>query len=128
MTWAIRHQVLWPNEPFDYVKISTDEEGIHLGCFVDDELVAVISGFINHETKEAQFRKFATLPEEQGKGYGTLLLSHLIKEMTERGAKRIWCNARLNATSLYERHGMHKTDQYFEKGGFDYVVMEMVVD
>lgn len=126
-TWEIRHQVLWPDQPLDYVKIANDDEGLHFGCFVDGLLVSIISGFLNNETKDAQFRKFATLPEYQGKGYGSQLLSHLIDELTARGASRVWCNARVNATALYERFGMRKTDHTYTKLGFDYVVMEKVI-
>lgn len=126
-TWEIRHQVLWPDQPLDYVKIPNDVEGLHFGCFVNGKLVSIISSFLNEETKEAQFRKFATLHEYQGKGYGSQLLSHLMDELTSHGATRIWCNARVNATALYERFGMRKTDQTFIKLDFDYVVMEKVV-
>ncbi|MBO6660141.1 MULTISPECIES: GNAT family N-acetyltransferase [Roseivirga] len=126
-TYEIRHRVMWPDQPFDYVKIANDNEGLHFGYFVDGKLISVISGFFNEETKEAQFRKFATLQEFQSKGYGSQLLSHLIEEFTARGAIRIWCNARVIATALYERFGMHKTNQTFTKLGIDYVVMEKVI-
>jgi len=127
-TWEIRHQVLWPDQPLDYVKIPNDADGLHFGCFVDGKLVSIISGFIDPATKDAQFRKFATLHEYQGKGYGSQLLSHLITELTSHGATRIWCNARVNATALYERFGMYKTNQTYTKLGFDYVVMEKLID
>ncbi len=57
---------------------------------------------------------------------GSQLLNHVIKTSRELGAKRLWCNARLNATNLYERHGLKKTDQTFEKGGQLYVIMEIL--
>lgn len=126
-TWEIRHQVMWPDQPSDYVKIANDNEGLHFSYFMDGKLISVISGFFNEETKEAQFRKFATLQEFQGKGYGTQLLSHLIDEFTSLGATRIWCNARVNATALYERFGMHKTNQTLTKLGINYVVMEKLI-
>ena len=126
-TWEIRHKVLWPDQPFDYVKIPNDDEGLHFGCFVDGKLVSIISGFLNDETKDAQFRKFATLQEYQGKGFGNQLLSHLMGDFISRGATRIWCNARVNATALYERFGMHKTQNTYTKLGFDYVVMEKLI-
>lgn len=126
-TWEIRRKVLWPDQPMDYAKVANDEEGLHFGCFVDGKLVSVISGFFNEESKEAQFRKFATLHDYQGKGYGSQLLSHLMDQLTTLGATRIWCNARVNATALYERFGMHKTNQVFTKLGFDYVVMEKII-
>lgn len=123
-TWSIRHQVLWPNQPIEFVKIPNDDEGLHFGCFINDKLVSVISGFLIEADQEAQFRKFATLPDEQGKGYGSQLLSYLMNELETHAINRIWCNARVNATTLYERFGMRKTDQTFIKLGYEYVVME----
>jgi hypothetical protein len=53
-TWPIRHKVMWPDYPLDFVKIKNDEDGIHFGLWLDTELVSVISLFI--EGQEAQFR------------------------------------------------------------------------
>lgn len=57
--WALRHKVMWPDKPFDYIKLKEDESGIHYGLFIEEEMTSVISLFINND--EAQFRKFATL-------------------------------------------------------------------
>ena len=73
-TWPMRHKVMWPDQPLDYVILPQDEEGLHYGLFKEDKLISVISLFINQE--EAQFRKFATATEAQGKGYGSALLHH----------------------------------------------------
>lgn len=121
-TWKIRHQVMWPNKPIDYVKLPKDPEGFHLGLWVDGKIVSIVSSFVSNG--EAQFRKFATLDEEQGKGYGSKLLAYLMQELEAMAIKRIWCNARLDKTHFYERFGMSKTNQYFSKGGIDYVIME----
>ncbi|MEM9340464.1 MAG: GNAT family N-acetyltransferase [Bacteroidota bacterium] len=120
-TWEIRHEVLWPNQPIDHVKLSTDPDGWHFGLFVNDRLVAVVSAFVTD--KEAQFRKFATREAEQGKGYGTQLLDHLIEELRVGGVTNIWCNARLDKTYFYERFGLTRTTERFSKGGIDYVIM-----
>ena len=60
-TWAIRHSVMWPNKPLESVQLEADEFGAHYGLFVKDELVSIISLFIDDNNREAQFRKFATL-------------------------------------------------------------------
>lgn len=123
-TWPLRHKVMWPDKPIDYVKLPEDEQGLHFGLFVENQLVSVISLFITGT--EAQFRKFATDTAEQGKGYGTQLLAHLIKEAQMAGVKRLWCNARMDKVAYYERFGMQKTKQTFGKGGIDYVIMEQI--
>ncbi len=55
----IRHEVMWPDQPLDFVKLENDDTAIHLGLYVHNQLVSVISLFITDN--EAQFRKFATL-------------------------------------------------------------------
>lgn len=119
-TWELRRQVMWPDKPLDFVKLKEDEAGLHYGLFDGVMLCSVISVFVN--AGEAQFRKFATRESEQGKGHGTRLLGFVMKELeTEH---RIWCNARLDKASFYERFGLRVTNQFFEKEGISYVVME----
>lgn len=117
---------MWPDRTIDYVKIPDDKDGIHFGLFVSSKLISIISVFI--EEDQAQFRKFATVNEEQGKGYGTKLLSHLMNELEKHQLTKIWCNARKEKAFFYERFGMKKTDATFSKGGLDYVIMEKAID
>ncbi|MEH0156646.1 GNAT family N-acetyltransferase [Limibacter armeniacum] len=121
-TWQIRHQVMWPDKPIDYVKLDEDKKGMHFGLEVEGKLVSIVSLFV--ENGEAQFRKFATLEEEQGKGYGSKLLTHLMDAVAELGVTRVWCNARANKTTFYNRFGLKETRNQFSKGGLDYVIME----
>ena len=121
-TWPIRHKVMWPNESFEYIKLPTDESGFHFGLWVNEALVSVISLFIEKDI--GQFRKFATLVEAQGKGYGSQLLHHLMEMAKEKKVKRIWCNARVTKTAYYAKFGMEVTKKKFIKNGIEYVVME----
>ncbi|MFC0263778.1 GNAT family N-acetyltransferase [Fontibacter flavus] len=118
----IRHQVMWPDQPMDFVKIPEDKLGTHYGLFDQGRLTSVVSVFINGQ--EAQFRKFATLSEEQGKGYGNHLLRHLFSELANKDIDRVWCNARVEKSDFYKKFGMVSTGQTFCKSGMDYVIME----
>ena len=120
--WELRHKVMWPDKDLDYIKLEEDDLGIHFGLFKENILVSVISLFINNE--EGQFRKFATLQQEQGKGYGSKLLDNVIKEAKDRGVKRIWCNARENKVNFYKKFGLEESNYRFTKGGKSYVIME----
>jgi predicted GNAT family N-acyltransferase len=120
--WQLRHEVMWPERDLSYVQLSDDDEGIHYGLFADEALISVVSLFIHGE--EAQFRKFATKVSSQGKGYGSQLLRHMLREAMLLGVKRIYCNARSNKASFYEKFGLAVTDKQFTKGGKDYVIME----
>lgn len=120
--WPIRQQVMWPDREIEYVKLDKDAEGMHFGLFRENELLSIISLFI--EKDRAQFRKFATLLEEQGKGYGTTLLNFLLTEVEKYSLSSIFCNARIERSAYYEKFGLRKTEQMFEKGGRKYVIME----
>lgn len=122
-TWVIRHQVMWPDRTIEYVKLPNDKDGQHFGLFIEDKIVSIVSVFLVE--KVAQFRKFATLKEEQGKGYGSRLLSYVIEKLISSNIEKIWCNARSNKAQYYERFGLRRTNQSFSKGGIDYVIMEM---
>jgi GNAT superfamily N-acetyltransferase len=117
-TYALRHDVLWPDKPFAYVILEEDATGKHFGAFRDDELVAVISLF--EENGIARFRKFATRPECQRQGVGTRLLNQVIEEARKAGAHTLWCDARLSAADFYQRFGMNPEGNVFYKGPIPY--------
>ncbi|MBO3697698.1 GNAT family N-acetyltransferase [Roseivirga sp. E12] len=124
-TWPLRHEVMWPDMPLDYVKLPNDEEGIHYGLFVGEQLTSVVSLFADDQ--EAQFRKLATAVGAQGNGYGTMLLSHLMKETQALSIDRVWCNARIDKTSFYHKFGLKETARTFIKNRQSYVVMEKLI-
>ena len=113
---------MWPNKPIDYVRLANDDEGKHFGLYVDTKLISVISLFISKN--EAQFRKFATLTEYQGKGYGTMLLKEIMHIAEKEGLSSIWCNARRSKTNYYAKFNMNLTKTEILKGGLNYVIME----
>ncbi len=124
-TYPLRHSVLWPDKPLDYVKVDNDSEGYHVGAFLHDDLVAVISLFVDGQT--ARFRKFAASPAHQRRGIGTQLLNHTIAEARRLGATTLWCDARLDAADFYRRFGMKAVSDVFYKGPIPYARFEMVL-
>lgn len=117
-TYALRHTVLWPDKPLSYVQLPEDEQGHHYGAYLGDELVAVISLFVTGT--DGRFRKFATRPDQQNRGIGTLLLNHVFAEARRLGAATIGCDARLTAAAFYQRFGMQPTGDVFYKGPIPY--------
>ncbi|MBO0939043.1 GNAT family N-acetyltransferase [Fibrella sp. HMF5335] len=117
-TLALRQSVLWPDKPIEAVRLPNDGEGHHIGAFVDGQLIAVISLFV--EGERAQFRKFATHPNFQGQGIGSLLLNHVIDKAKQLNANRLCCDARLIAASFYARRGMQPLGDVFYKGPIPY--------
>ncbi|WP_423149672.1 GNAT family N-acetyltransferase [Rubrolithibacter danxiaensis] len=122
-TWLIRQKVMWPDKPIDFVKISDDNAGLHYGLFVDGVLTSVVSCF--EAGTDMQFRKLATLTDKQGKGYGTHLLKYILDVAGNKGMKRLWCNARVNKKSFYEKFGLINTGNTFVKEGIEFSVMEL---
>lgn len=121
-TLDLRHRVMWPDHSIEFVQLPEDNEGEHFGLFKSNVLISVVSLFI--QNGEAQFRKFATETSEQGKGYGSHLLSYLMEYTLSKKIHRIWCNSRVNKSSYYKRFGLTKTEITYTKGGIEFVVLE----
>lgn len=121
-TWNIRHQVMWPNKPYDYIKLECDASGLHFGLYEDEMLISVISVFIDGNT--AQFRKFATLVEYQNLGYGSGLLKYILSYLEENNIHIVWCNARKEKIGYYNKFGLYETTEGFIKGNIEYVIMK----
>lgn len=125
-TWELRQKVMWPDKPIEFVVLENDAKGLHFGVFQNGSLVSVISLFV--ENSEAQFRKFATDKDFQGKGYGTKLLEYVVQQAKSLKISRLFCDARTSAIGFYERFGMKVVSDVFQKSGKDYVRMEIKLD
>lgn len=124
-TWQIRHQVMWPDQPFEFVQLEEDNSGFHFGVFENNTLVSIVSCFI--EGQEMQFRKLATLEEYQGKGIASHLLKYILQFAKEKKINKVWCNARSNKKSFYEKFGMKDTFKTFTKAGQEFTIMEIIL-
>jgi len=122
LTWRIRHEAMYPDMPFDSVKLKDDFEGVHFGLYADHKLTGVVSLFSQGDVY--QFRKLAVLPGSQKLGYGTKLMEYLLDFCKIQKATELWCNARVNAKEFYFKFGFLETEDTFYKDGYDFVVME----
>ncbi|MCK6438820.1 MAG: GNAT family N-acetyltransferase [Planctomycetes bacterium] len=61
-----------------------------------------------------QLRAMGTDPKVQGKGVGRLVVEFTVADQKKRGAKLIWCNARMSALGFYERLGFIAHGPEFE--------------
>jgi len=125
VTWRLRKEVLYPNEPLHAMEMEEDNDGIHFGAFTDTELVAVVSLF--PKGTDFQFRKFAVKPTMQGKGIGKMLLNYIIDFTKNEGGKRIWCNARDSAVGFYLKDGFTLTGEKFTRTGVNFEIMEKLL-
>ncbi|WP_325894693.1 GNAT family N-acetyltransferase [Grimontia sp. NTOU-MAR1] len=120
-TIDIRHKVLWPNNPPEFCKAEGDDEALHLGAYVNEELVCVASLFFDSDV--VRLRKFAALPATQGQGVGSTVLKAAFKEMKARDVSIFWCDAREAAMGIYRKFGMKPEGERFYKGDIPYFKM-----
>ncbi len=121
----IRQAVMYPGQPLEMVTLADDDTALHWGLFVDEQLVSVISLFPSGRYGQSlQFRKFATVAEEQGKGYGSELLNAVIQYAEDRHYEYIWCNARLSALDFYLRFGFSAEGEVWQKNGIDFIILK----
>jgi len=124
-TWQIRHEVMWPDQPLEFVQLEEDNLGLHFGVFDQKKLISIVSCFVVDD--EMQFRKLATLQEFQGKGSASRLLHYILKLAKEKNLKKVWCNARTNKKSFYEKFGMKDTLKTFIKANQEFTIMEIIL-
>jgi len=125
LTWRIRHITMYPDRPYDFVKLEDDFDGIHFGIYVDYELTGVVSLFMANGI--GQFRKLAILPEAQHRGLGSQLMVYLIDFCKVQKLTKLWCNARVNSKEFYIKFGFQETNQTYTAAGFDFVKMELEI-
>lgn len=124
-TWQIRHEVMWPDQPFEFVQLEEDNLGLHFGVFDQEKLVSIVSCFL--VDNEMQFRKLATLEAYQGRGIASELLKQIFKLAKDKGLKKVWCNARTNKKQFYEKFGMVDTHKTFTKAEQEFTIMEVLL-
>jgi GNAT superfamily N-acetyltransferase len=125
----IRHQVMYAGYPVALARVEGDENANHWGLHADGKLVSVISLFESSRYGGSlQFRKFATLEDCQGKGYGSRLMKAVIEYAKSKQYARIWCNARLSALSWYQRFGFEQEGDAWQKNGIDYIIISKLID
>jgi len=129
ITWEqtipVRHKVLWPNKPPEFCKVDGDEEGVHFGAFINNELICVASVYIKQE--KARLRKFATDDHFQKKGIGSKVLEFIISYLKGMEVKEFWCDARESALGFYERFGMCPFSDRFYKEDEPYLKMKVTL-
>lgn len=119
----IRHSVLWPNKPLSFCKVEGDHFATHYGAFIGKKLVCVAS--VYNSGNEARLRKFATLPEYQGRGIGANVIEKLVRDLKRENVSYFWCDARISAQSFYQKFGLCVEGEEFYKSNVAYFKMSV---
>ena len=101
------------------IDIDEREDAIHLGAFLDDQLVAVCSLFEMHSSKiedkkQYRLRAMASLPEVRGSGAGKMIVQEALRLVEAKGMEVLWCDARKVALGFYEKLGFERIDEWYE--------------
>lgn len=112
-TYPIRQQVLVPTHELKKAKFINDDDSdisFHLGAFKDHKLVSVASFFYERNSlfpdlHQYQLRGMATLPENQGLGLSSQLLTTAFPIIKQNFCSLLWCNARESAVGYYQKVG-----------------------
>nr|WP_236023317.1 1-(5-phosphoribosyl)-5-[(5-phosphoribosylamino)methylideneamino]imidazole-4-carboxamide isomerase [Chitinophaga chungangae] len=116
---------MYPTWPLERVTLPHDADGLHYGLYSGGRLVTVVSLFIEDDT--AQFRKLATAQDQQGRGFGKLMMKHLLDVCRERGITTLWCNARESALDFYRQLGFTAFSERFFKDDLPFLKMKIPV-
>ncbi len=124
-TWPLRQKVMYPEFTIEKVKLADDGQGRHFGLFVADELTVVVSLFVKDNA--LQFRKLATLANQQGKGYGKQMMQFVLSLASAEKMEMVWCNARLSAAPFYQAFGLEVSGESWQQDGHKFVVMKKIL-
>jgi len=117
----IRHEVLWPDKPLSFSKVVDDHEGEHFGIRHNGKIICVVSMF--SKGNEVRLRKFATVEDFHGKGFGTYMLKYLIDRYKREGKTIFWFDARESALAFYEKFGFSIEGERLYKSDVPYFKM-----
>ena len=109
-TFEIRHPILRAGQPLESCKFigDDDDETLHFGAYDEENLIGVLSCYINNGThfnqgKNYQIRGVAVVKKLQQKGIGKILMLHAEKALKTKVCDNVWLNARVIAKSFYTK-------------------------
>ncbi len=109
------HEPAFPSE--------RDPQTLHFAALgAAGEVLAVGSAMPEAHPREPRpgdwrVRGMATRAEARGRGLGGLVLDAIEAGASERGARRLWCNARTPAVGFYAQAGFRSEGEEFEIAG-----------
>lgn len=124
-THALRHTVLRQHQRLEEMVYDGDDlpQTLHLGAFKQGGQTGPAVGVVTlNDTPmpiepaegDIRLRGMAVDVSVQGQGVGRLLVERALAEAADRGAKRMWCNARVSAMGFYQKLGFETIGEQFE--------------
>jgi predicted cupin superfamily sugar epimerase/predicted GNAT family N-acyltransferase len=121
-TLQLRQQVLRPlHRPEELVfDCDAHPDAAHFGAFHRGQHIGITTiapapmPGVEPEADVWQMRGMAVLPGAQGQGVGRQLVDASLAHLQERGARRLWFNARTGARPFYEKLGFEAVGREFD--------------
>ena len=120
-TRPLRHEILRPHLPLAACIFPNDDapDSFHLGAFLDDQLVGIVSISREPFPDESQhnawrLRGMATKPQVRRMGYGAALVRACIAHVAARDGNLVWCNGRTSAREFYRALGFREHGDEYE--------------
>ena len=120
-TRPLRNAVLRPHQSPEELVFSGDDspETLHLGAFLDGELVGIASVCREPLPGRAsptswRLQGMAVVPQVQGQGCGRLILERCIRHVVERGGTELWCQGRSGVIGFYRSMGFETLGEEFQ--------------
>jgi len=120
----LRGELLRPGQPPEQLIYPGDEDPgtLHLAAVAEGQVVGVVSVFADGYPGSPlqgdwRIRGMAVRPELRNRSLGSRMLARCEAHARESDGRRLWCNARIGARTLYERIGMTVEGDVFEIPG-----------
>jgi GNAT superfamily N-acetyltransferase len=120
----LRERVLRPGQSPEQLSYPGDDDllSLHVAATGAGAVLAVASVMPqglpgDPRPGDWRIRGMASTPQVRGRGIGAAMLVRLQEHARSGGGRRIWCNARVRARTLYERAGMRVLSGPFEIPG-----------
>jgi GNAT superfamily N-acetyltransferase len=124
-TRPLRQRILRPGQAAHELVYPGDDEvaSLHVGAFAGEELLGVASIYLQSpegrpsRPTDWRLRGMAVVSEARRRGVGAALLAACERHARERGGRRVWFNARLEALPFYEALGYEVIGEEYELPG-----------
>jgi GNAT superfamily N-acetyltransferase len=118
----LRRAVLRPHQTLAELAYPGDEDpaALHLAAVSRDGPIVGVATIApeahprDPRPHDWRIRGMATAPAERTRGIGSALLARCLEHARERGAERVWCNARTGAVRFYAAAGFEAEGAEFE--------------
>ncbi len=117
----IRRQVFIEGQNVDpALEIENEEKCRHYLLLLNDRAIGTARW--RKTEKGIKLERFAILNEYRNKGYGSMILENLLRDILPLGLK-IYLHSQLKAVPYYQRQGFIKTGEIFQEAGIDHYLM-----